>query len=503
MKLRLEVINGPDSGKYYDFTRPDTFIVGRGGKDRPVHFKLSADDFYVSRQHFMLEIAPPRIYFFDFRSTNPPSINGVELRETELHDGDVIEAGFTQLKVHVFPDIKLNSIAFHCQRCRQLVHVELMDGETPPAICFACQEEEAKISRRTSSIIAFHVTCACGKDLSSIANSDGRAKDVSGVVSYSCKDCVQKMMTARNAGQQIDGYTVIKDLGKGGMGQVYLVWQKDTGRLLALKQMLDLKDEALMKRFCREIKYMNVFSHPNVVRFLESGKTKDGPYFVMEMLSRGNIDTLIDPFKGYMLPEQAIPLIIDALKGLAFIHANNIVHRDIKPENILLQENRSGILIPKITDFGIAKRYSDAGGSLMTQANIGMGTIIYMSPEQIKDTRSVREPADIYSMGITLYYLLTGKYPYHFPTHREIKKFQNENSARANNMGDALELLMQLKDIKPPHVIILTQAQLPIQKRNPNISNRLANVVHKAIMKDISCRYQTAAEFRHALENVM
>ena len=138
----------------------------------------------------------------------------------------------------------------------------------------------------------------------------------------------------------------------------------------------------------------------------------------------------------------------------------------------------------------------------MTQANIGMGTIIYMSPEQIKDTRSVREPADIYSIGVTLYYLLTGKYPYHFPTNREIEKFRNANRSKADNMKEALEMIMRLEDMKHPHVIILTQEQIPIQKRNPNISNKLASVVHKAIKKEISERYQTAREFRCALENV-
>lgn len=502
MKLRLEVIKGPETGRYFEFTHPDTFIVGRGGKDRPVHLKLSGDDPYVSRQHFMLEIAPPRIYFFDFRSTNPPGINGIEVQEAELHDGDIIEVGYTQLMVHVFPEIIQNTISCHCKRCEKPINVKLIEGEPPPTICTSCQEKEAESIRKKSSLIAFPVTCTCGKDLSLIANSDGRAGELSGIVTYSCEECAKSMMTGSAAGKQIDGYSVIKELGKGGMGQVYLVWQRETCRLMALKQMLDLNNEALMKRFCREMTYMKTFSHPNVVRFLESGSTKEGPYFLMEMLSRGNIDTLIDPMNGVMLPELAIPLIIDALKGLAFIHANNIIHRDIKPENILLQEHRVGVLTPKIADFGISKKYSDAGGSLMTQANVGMGTMIYMSPEQIKDTRSVKEPADIYSMGVTLYYLLTGKYPYHFPTQREIKKFKNENSAKANNMGNALELLMQLENIKPPYVIILTQDQVPIQNCNPAISSELAAVVHKAIKKDISDRYETADEFRCALETV-
>ncbi|NMW20425.1 MAG: protein kinase [Chlorobiaceae bacterium] len=502
MKLSLEVIKGPETGQKFEFTQPDTFIVGRGGKDRPVHFKLSDDDPYVSRQHFLLEIAPPRIYFFDFQSTNPPSINGIEVKEAELHDGDLIEVGYTQLKVHVFTENQPKSIQYHCERCNKTIAVELMEGETPPAICEACEEEIEENNRRQSSWITYTVTCKCGKDLSSIANSDGKAHELSGAVTYCCDDCVQAMMSGKDAGKKIDCYTVIKDLGKGGMGKVYMVHQQETGRIMALKQLLDLKNEEVMKRFHRETKFMKAFSHPNVVRFIDSGTTEEGPYFVMELLSRGNIDTLMDSSSGFIPPDLAVPQIINALKGLEFIHANNIVHRDIKPGNILLQNNSRGGLTPKISDFGIAKKYSDAGGSLMTQANVGMGTIIYMSPEQIKDTRSVREPADIYSMGVTLYYLLTGKYPYHFPTNREIEKFRNENRSKADNMKDALEMIMRLEDMKHPHVIILTQEQISIQKRNPNISKKLANVVHKAIKKEISERYQTAKEFRCALEEV-
>ncbi|KAA6230514.1 protein kinase (plasmid) [Chlorobium phaeovibrioides] len=502
MKLSLEVIKGPETGRKFEFTQPDTFIVGRGGKDRPVHFKLSDDDPYVSRQHFLLEISPPRIYFTDYRSTNPPSINGIEVKEAELYDGDVIEVGYTQLKVEVVPESQSKSTQFHCDRCKKTIAIELMAGEAPPAICASCEEEIEENHRRISSKIAYTVACTCGKDLSAVANSDGRAHELSGAVTYCCDDCLKAMMSGSDAGKQIDCYTVIKSLGKGGMGKVYMVRHPETGRIMAMKQLLDLKSEEVMKRFARETKFMKAFSHPNVVRFIDSGTSDEGPYFIMELLSKGDIDTLMDSATGVMTPALAVSHSINALKGLEFIHANHIVHRDIKPANILLQENSKGILIPKIADFGIAKKYSDAGGSLMTKANVGMGTIMYMSPEQIKDTRSVREPADIYSMGVTLYYLLTGKYPYHFPTNREVEKFRNANKSKADNMKEALEMIMRLEDMKHPHVIILTQEQIPIQKRNPNISNKLARFVHKAIKKEITERYQTAREFRLALEQV-
>ena len=214
MKLCLEVIKGPDAGKHFDFTQPDTFIVGRGGKDRPVHFKLSGDDPYVSRQHFMLEIAPPRIFFFDFGSTNPPSINRIEVKESELNDGDVIEVGYTQLKVQIFPEIKLQRVSFHCERCKKTLVMELMEGEAPPTICDECEKDAEEQKRQKSTGISFSVACKCGKDLSSIANSDGKAHELSGAVTYCCDDCAKTIMTGKNAGKKINTFTVLQDLGR-------------------------------------------------------------------------------------------------------------------------------------------------------------------------------------------------------------------------------------------------------------------------------------------------
>lgn len=501
MKLCLEVIKGPEAGKQFEFTKPDTFIVGRGGKNRPVHFKLSSDDPYVSRQHFMLEIAPPRIYFIDFESTNPPSINGVEVKEAELKDGDVIEVGYTQLKAKVYPDIQLKKYPYKCERCGKAGVINLMEGEKPPAICESCIDEIEKEKRKKSSGKKYKVACTCGKDLSKIANKDGKAEELGDAVLYVCDDCARTMKKGKSAGKKIANYTVLYELGKGGMGKVFLVRHKETGRVMALKQMLDLSDDALVKRFDREMKYMMGFSHPHVARFIESGTTPEGPYFLMELLSGGDLDSVIDVKKGYADPDVAVPYMIDSLKGLEFIHGKKIVHRDLKPQNILLKSVGKGRHIPKISDFGLAKKYSEAGGSL-TKAHIGMGTMLYMSPEQIKDTKSVREPADIYSMGVTLYYLLTGKFPYHFPTQREIKKFLDQNEGKARNMREALDLIMQVQNLKSPHLIILNQEQIPIQEQNADIPDKLAEVVHKAIRKNISERYQSAKEFRRALEKV-
>lgn len=497
MNVTLEIVKGPEAGRKFNFDKPDTFIVGRGGKNHSVHFKLAADDPYVSRQHFMLEIAPPRVFFRNLSQTNKSHINDVPTDEAELNNEDIIEAGYTQLMVHLEV---IKTRIFHCVRCG--LPESILAEDKDPQYCMNCAKAIQAEVNKAKKKKPISIACTCGQDLSSLANSDGRAEELSGVVQYHCQKCVKTMMGGENAGKRIDDYTVIKDLGKGGMGIVYLVHHQQTGRVMALKQMLDLNNDTLAKRFTRETRYMRDLAHPNIVRFIDNGATKDGPYIVMESIMNGNLDKLMDPFSGRMAYDIAVPNLIGALQGLEYIHANKTVHRDLKPDNILLQEDGIGRLVPKISDFGIAKKYSEAGGSLATEAGVAMGTVMFMSPEQIRDTSSVREPADVYSMGVILYFLMTGKYPYNFPTPREIAKFQKENASRALTLMAAFQLIKQIENMKHPFIIILTQDQIPIQERNADIPTKLAKVVHKAIAKEIPERYQSAAEFRQALESI-
>lgn len=498
MKVRLEVIKGPELGRVFEFIKPDTFIVGRGGKDRQVHFKLSPDDPYVSRQHFMLEISPPKAVLKDLDSTNGTLINKIIKVEEELRDGDIIEAGYTQLKVSISQDVEKRTV--QCTRCGK--SITIMADEVPPDYCPGC-ERAREIERRRQQVKKERlpvITCTCGKDLSDRANSDGRAEELSGVVRYSCEKCIQSRKTGDDAGKKIDDYEVIKTIGQGGMGKIFQVYHQPTARVMALKQVLKLTVKELIQRFEREIRLMSDLRHPNTIRFIDSGVTGEAPYLVIELASHGNLDGLIKHHKGFLPPAEAVPYLIDALKGLEFIHQKGMIHRDLKPENILLQDAGGGHLIPKIADFGLAKKFSEAGGSLVTRLGVGMGTILYMPPEQIRDTRSVREPADVYAMGVTLYYLLTGKYPYNFPTPRDIERFLMEQRHKARNREEALALLMQVQKVKSPQIIILTEDPIPLQERKPDLSIKLARVVDKAIKKEIPARFQSAEEFRQALQ---
>lgn len=501
MKVRLEVVKGPEVGRIFEFTKPETFIVGRGDKDRTVHFKLSDSDPYVSRQHFMLEVSPPKVFLKDLDSTNTPCINGIFKVEADLHDGDIIEVGYTQLKIHISWEIKTKTVC--CRRCGE--SMVIMDDEITSEYCSKCEKEtEAKKTKLKGLSEKWPmIWCTCGKDLTEQANSDGRAEDLRGIVQYQCERCIQSLKDGEDAGKKIDDYEVVKTLGHGAMGKVYQVYHKPTARVMAMKQILRLSIKELHRRFEREVRLMSEVRHINTIRFIDSGLSNEGPYLLIELASHGNLECLIKHHKGFLSPQEIVPYIIDSLKGIEFIHQKGIIHRDLKPENILLQGKGDGALIPKVADFGLAKKYSEAGGSHITRLNVGIGTLLYMSPEQIKDTRNVREPADIYAMGVTLYYMLTGEFPFNFPTIRDIKRFLFEQRDRLRNMEEALALLMQIKKLKSPVIIILTEEPIPIEKRKPDIPIRLARIVNKAIKKDIAARFRSASEFRLALEEAL
>ena len=464
-------------------------------------FRFSEEDPYISRRHFLLEVAPPKVYFRDLDVTNPSKINDLYVVEAELADGDIIEVGYTQLKV----SLKMDQLteALHCKDCGR--SFEIYDDENPEQVCANClkdleEKQQREVAARTRE--PRQIKCECGQDLTAAANSDGRAQDLMGKVTYACEKCVSKMR--EDKGKTIEGYEVLKFLGKGGMGQVYLAYHTSTARLVALKEM-NIFNKQLAARFAREIGIMKRVSHENVLCYIDSGQDQNGgrPYLVMEYASAGCMDDLIKD-QTPLSAKKVVQLGIQSLHGLQYVHGAGIVHRDIKPENILLkQQNGQGQLVPKIADFGLAREFSKAGGSTLTQLGTALGTILYMPPEQIKDAHNVREPADLYSMGVTLYYLLTCKYSFNFPTPLDILKFLEEHKHKGKSPDEAMRMLMEAQKLKTPHLIVLTEEPIPIRERMPKIQADLARIVDKAVNKDISRRFQTAPEFRKELEGVV
>ena len=201
---------------------------------------------------------------------------------------------------------------------------------------------------------------------------------------------------------------ILKFVGKGGMGAVYKARQPVLDRFVAVKVLPPEfgRDPAFAERFTREARAMARLSHPNIVAIYDFGQTDGLFYFVMEYIDGANLRQTLQG--GKLKPDEALAIVPQICDALQFAHDEGIVHRDIKPENVLI-DNRGRV---KIADFGLAKLLGEEQIEVtLTHTNQVLGTLRYMAPEQMQDTHAVDHRADIYSLGVVFYELLTGDVP--------------------------------------------------------------------------------------------
>jgi serine/threonine-protein kinase len=261
----------------------------------------------------------------------------------------------------------------------------------------------------------------------------------------------------------VDGrYRVLNRIGSGGMADVYLAEDNQLGRRVALK-VLHLRfaeDHEFVERFRREASAAAGLQHPNVVQVYDRGSWEGTSYIAMEFLEGRNLKQIIRE-RGILEPSLAVDIAVQILRAIRFAHKRGIIHRDIKPHNVIVDgEGRA-----KVTDFGIAR----AGASDMTETGAIMGTAQYLSPEQAQG-HPISAAADIYSVGIVLYEMLTGRVP-----------FEAESA-----------VTIALKQVNEDPEAIRTI--------NPEVSPELEDVVLRALRKDPRERYVDADEFIEALE---
>lgn len=266
-----------------------------------------------------------------------------------------------------------------------------------------------------------------------------------------------------------NNYEIIKRVGHGGMGVVYLAKDLALDKLVALKMLTPqlAQDEKFLARFRLEARAQAKFDHPHIVRihtFLED----QGNYFlVMEYIEGTTLDALIHESPHGMPLAQAWPLLDQILSAFEYAHHLGIIHRDIKPKNILIQQPG---MRAKVADFGLARMQGQAGLTITSSTG---GTLAYMSPEQIENLANVDYRTDIYSLGMTMHEMLTGQTP-----------FVHEESD--------LNIRLAIAKGKIPHV----------RKIKPSLSRELASVVMTALAPDPDDRYRSMGEMRRALEQI-
>ncbi|MEM6282260.1 MAG: protein kinase [Chloroflexota bacterium] len=268
-------------------------------------------------------------------------------------------------------------------------------------------------------------------------------------------------------GKTVNGYEITGVIGRGGMATVYRATQMSMNRMVAVKvlprQFVD--DETYIQRFTREVKIVSTLEHRCIVPVYDYGEYERQPYIVMRYLPTGSIDNLLE--NGPVPLPRTLEIIRQIAPALDYAHSKNVLHRDLKPSNILLDDGGGAY----ITDFGIARILGEASGHTITTQGV-VGTPAYMSPEQAQgytlDGRS-----DVYSLGVMLFEMATGKRP-----------FESET---------------------PYGVAVMQVTTPPPSPRtiNPNVPPQIEQVIYRAMSKPAEKRYRSAVELADALQKAL
>jgi len=301
-----------------------------------------------------------------------------------------------------------------------------------------------------------------------VATTDDTRKKPStkkGVAKPSQKDHVKPAKKKKTV--QLGDFKLLKKLGQGGMGEVYLANQVSLDRKVAVKILSKemAKKPGFVERFVRESRAMAKIDHPNAVKVYAADSDKGLNYVGIEFIDGQSMQDWIDKLEILSVGD-AINVILSCADALNHAHELNLIHRDIKPDNILV--TKKGVV--KVADFGLAKALDE--DMSMTQSGTGLGTPLYMPPEQARDAKNVDHRTDIYALGCTFYYFLTGKLPF--------------------EGGSVLKLIVAKEKGQYPEARSL----------NPKVPEKLSLMIDKMIQKEPKHRYSSCAEIINDLDQL-
>lgn len=487
MKVELQITDGTLKGTSFVFTEHDTFLFGRSRNSKC----RIPDDKYVSRNHFLLEITPPKVWLKDLGSLNGTFVNDVKFGrkksdnqqkinadefswfmnkhsenrndfETEIFHNDTITVGNTKISVTIEHDVA-------CSKCGEMIDSSIKENFKTTQnhyVCKNCQEKQ-RLRQDEQTVIQ---TPQQDKQISEAPRFQQSEKNTE--AEKFAADFIMKLLNEVNDGkpqivQSFPGYKVLRKLGEGGMGAVYLAQDIKTNQQVAIKiiKPQSVPNPQQIARFRREGELSYALKHHNIVRCYKTDYSSGIYYIVMEYVDGTDMQKLIHKHKLLDI-KTSCNLIINALEGLKYMHANKVVHRDIKPPNILIEQTNNK-MIPKITDFGLAKNL-ETSVTITAKGDIA-GSIPFMAPEQIFDFKNITPAADIFSLGATLYTVCSGQYIHDYPRNKD------------------------------PFLVNIQEPIIPIEKRLPGIPEKIAHVINRSIAMDIRQRTQTAEEFQRLL----
>jgi hypothetical protein len=452
VSVTLSVLKGPSAGRTFPFTERTTCVLGRASDCWP---RLPDDDRRVSRHHCLFDINPPDVRVRDFGSLNGTFVNGEEIgrRQPDQTPQQAANTAFPERDLAHGDEVRIG---------RTLLRVEISTGAT--------------------TLDPTRAYCAhCGRDVPEYADR-GRSGDI---ICGACRKDPQALVRGvLSRAADMDRYEVVRELGRGGQGVVHLARHLDTGELVALKVLLAevAVGHRARRAFLREIESVRGLRHPGIVGYHDSGSLGATFYLACEFCAYGTLSELLSARCGTLPPAEAVAIAAQVLEGLDHAHTRHgLVHRDIKPSNILFaapgESGAGGVSSAsgtppavKISDFGLAKAFDQAGLSGLTRTGAVAGTVAYMPRTQVVDYKYVKPEVDVWAMAATLYRMLTGTTPRTFPPNVD------------------------------PIMVLLRNAAVPIRDRDPSIPRRLADVIDEALIDSPRIVTTTAESFRQALE---
>lgn len=440
-KITLTITQGTLSGKQYSFDSRSTCIIGR---NHDCNLQLANEiDMTISRYHCLLDINPPDIRVRDLGSLNGTFVNGKKIGQRKRHQTaqEGLKLNFPEYDLQDGDEIRLGDILF-----KIAIEVEKLQPikTATPTVEKVNPKNYLNIIQRLLDL------AAQGED---------------NLQSISC-------------------YKLVKSLGKGGLGEVFLAENNKLRKFVAIKLMspaVAAKEEGINK-FLKEAENTKCLQHPHVVQLLDYGFAEETFFFIMEYCEGGNVWDLMQR-SGWRLPTDiAVDIIIQVLDALSYAHhvevpnvklpdgtlgkGTGLVHRDLNPYNILITYINDKI-VTKIGDYGLEKAFDLAGLSGQTLTENQMGTPAFIPRQQVLDFQNSLPEVDIWATAACLYNMITGYFPRDFT-------------------GD-------------PWLAVLQNDPVPIRKRNNNIPPKLAEVIDLALVEKPQITFQTAEEFKQAL----
>ena len=406
----------------------------------------------------MLDINPPDICIRDFGSLNGTYVNGEKIGQRGI-DTDLDKA-----KRLIYPEYDLkNGDQF-----------KLGDSVFQVSVLNDSEESSSLISRENIPLLTMPVSEPDPLDKINLLLE--KASENNGDLFF------------------IKGYNIVKELGKGSMGAVYLAQKTDNSTqkhpLIAMKVMLPKveSDPRSHRQFIRETKNTQLLNHKNIVKVYDIGCHDATFFFTTDYCEAGNVSQLISQQGGKLPLYLALKILMQVLDGLEFAHtvkipvvvladgkktsAVGLVHRDLKPGNIMLT-NVDGILQAKIADFGLAKAFDVAGLSGRTATGISAGTPYYMPRQQVINFKFAKPEVDVWAAAATFYKMVTGCYP---------RKYTKASD---------------------PWLITLKTPVTPIREHDASIPKALAKVIDQALVDQPEIFYKSASEFKDDLSKVV